>query len=68
MQTNGNVIRNLMVPSSTHVWEMAKGWARTFSKREVILDAALALIAPDSVAFVLFSLHRAFGNYTLTGF
>ena len=68
MRTNGNVIRNQMVPSPAHVWAAAKGWARTFLRRDTIIDGALALIALDSVGFVLFNLHRAFGNYTMTGF
>jgi len=68
MRTNGNVIRNQTVPSPAHVWETARRWTKSFFRRDVIVDAALALIALDSVGFVLFSLHRAFGNYTMTGF
>jgi hypothetical protein len=34
----------------------------------VIVDLALALIALESVGFVLFSLHRALGTYIMTGF
>jgi hypothetical protein len=68
MQTNGNVIRNQMFPSPAHVWEAAKGWATSFLRRDAVVDAALALIALDSVGFVLFSLHNAFANYTITGF
>ncbi len=68
MQTNGNVIRDQWVPSPALVWETAKGWTKPFLRREVVVDAALALIALDSVGFVLFSLHRAFANYTITGF
>ncbi len=68
MHTNGNVIRNQTVPSPAHVWETARGWTKSFLRRDVLVDGALTLIALDSVGFVLFSLHRAFGNYTMTGF
>ncbi len=68
MQANGNVIRNQIVPSPAHVWETAKGWTRSFLRRDAVVDAALALIALDSVGFVLFTLHNAFANYTITGF
>ena len=68
MQTNGHVIRGQTVPSPAQVWETARGWAKSFLRRDGIVDAALALIALDSVGFVLFSLHRAFENYTITGF
>ncbi|MGW8320994.1 MAG: hypothetical protein ACWGSD_05510 [Thermodesulfobacteriota bacterium] len=68
MQTKGNVLRNQMAPSPAHVWEAVRGLAKSFLRRDAIVDAALALIALDSVGFVLFSLHRALGNYTVTGF
>ena len=68
MQTHGNVIRDQMVPSPAHVWETTRGWAKSFLRRDVVVDGGLALIALDSVGFVLFSLHRAFANYALTGF
>jgi hypothetical protein len=68
MQTNGNVISRPTVPSSAHVWEAAKGWARKTITQERMIDAALALVALDGVGFVIFSLHKAFTEYSMTGF
>ena len=68
MQTNGKAISNQKVPLSASVWEAAKGWTREHTTQEGLVDVALALTVLDAVVFVLISLHRAFGSYTLTGF
>lgn len=68
MQINGNVIRNQMVLSPAHVWEIAKGWAREYITQEAMLDAALTLTTFGSAGFVLFTLHRIVTNCTVTGF
>ena len=68
MQSNGTAIRNQMVLSPAHVWETAKGWAREYITREVMLDAALTLATIGSAGFVLLSLHRIVTNWTATGF
>ncbi len=68
MQTNGQAIRNQMVPSPAHVWETLKGWSRKHITQEGMVDVALALVALDTVGFLVFSLNKAFATYTITGF
>ena len=67
MQANGHAVRNQTVPSPAHVREAVGGWAKSFLRREVIVDVAVAVIALESVGFVIFSLHKAFANYAITG-
>jgi hypothetical protein len=68
MQINGNVIRNQMVLSPTHVWEAAKGRARTYTTQEALFDAGLTLVTFGSAGFVLLTLRNIVMHWTLTGF
>ena len=67
MKSNGSFIRDHRIHWSAHQRQIAREWARTHVTRERILDAALAAGTFGSTGFVLFVLHQALQNVTVTG-
>ncbi|MEW6440366.1 MAG: hypothetical protein AB1640_05455 [bacterium] len=68
MEANGNVIRDHGIGSSVDAWNQAKDWLGSHLTRDRMVEGALAAATSGMLGFVLYVLHHAMQQYTVTGF